>query len=199
MKDVDATKAARTAAALRARRATTDDMVDRIAQVLREMRREHADVTVAAVARRARVSRTFLYHNEAARGLVQAAGGAARADAVTRSDAEAAAIEATWRERALNAEQELRRAHSEITTQRGRIGELLGQIRDLEADLPPDGVQQLLTETHTLKAQTRQLGQDNRRLEERLAGARDNNRFLDKRLADLEAQLAESLGGDGLA
>lgn len=159
----------RTAAALHARRATTDDMVERITQVLRRMRGEHAAVTIAAVARRAGVSRTFLYQNGRARGLV----------------------EASWRERALNAEQELRRAHSEITLQRGQIGELIGQIRDLEADRPPDGVQQLLTETHTLKAQTHQLAPDNRRLEERLTGARDNNRFLDKRIAVLEADLAD--------
>lgn len=194
MKDMNTNNAPRTAAALHARRATTDDMVERIAQVLRQMRREHAAVTVAAVARRARVSRTFLYQNDRARGLVEAGGGAARTDASMRSDAEASAIEATWRERALNAEQELRRAHSEITLQRGRIGELLGQIRDLEADLPADGVQQLLTETHTLKAQNRQLAQDNRRLEERLTGARDNNRFLDKRIASLEAELADRTG-----
>lgn len=202
MKDMDTNNAPRTAAALYARRATTDDMVERITEVLRQMRREHAAVTVAAVARRARVSRTFLYQNKRARGLVEAGGDAASSDAAMRSDAEASAVEATWRERALNAEQELRRAHSEITVQRGRIGELLGQIRDLEVDLPPDGVQQLLTETHTLKAQTRQLTQDNHRLEERLAGARDNNRFLDKRLADLEAQLTEQplrveTAGDG--
>lgn len=194
MKPMETNNTSRTAAAVQARRATTDDMVERITQVLRQMRREHAPVTVAAVARRARVSRTFVYQNERARGLVEAGGGAARSDVAARSDAAAAAAEATWRERALNAEQELRRAHGEITVQRSRIGEMLGQIRDLEADLPPDGVQQLLSEAHTLKAQTRQLVQDNRRLEERLAGARDNNRFLDKRISALEAELADRSG-----
>lgn len=181
----------RTAAALQARRATTDDMVERVTQVLRQMRRERAAVTVAAVARRAGVSRTFLYQNEQARRLVEATGVAAATDVAADRVAEAAAIETSWRERALNAEHELRRTHSEITTQRGRIGELLGQIRDLESDLPPDGVQQLLTENHTLKAQVRQLAQDNRRLEERLAGARDNNRLLDKRVADLKVELLD--------
>ena len=92
-----------------------------------------------------------------------------------------------WRERALNAESELKRAHREITAQRGQIGELLGRIRDLEHDLPEDGVARTITENHSLRAQVRQLTQDNRRLEERLAGARDTNRFLDKRIADLEA------------
>jgi hypothetical protein len=36
--------------------------------------------------------------------------------------------EATWRERALNAEDALKAAHHEITAQRARIGELLGQV-----------------------------------------------------------------------
>ena len=39
----------------------------------------------------------------------------------------------------------------------------------------------------SLRAQVRQLTQDNRSLQERLAGARDTNRFLDKRIAGLEA------------
>jgi len=43
-------------------------------------------------------------------------------------------------------------------------------------------------------AQLREVAHEIRLLRERLAGARDNNRFLDKRVADLEARLAESLG-----
>ena len=39
---------------------------------------------------------------------------------------------AIWRERALNAEHELRRVHDEVVAQRRRIGELIGQSRDLE-------------------------------------------------------------------
>src|SRR5262249_48878169 len=95
--------------------------------------------------------------------------------------------EASWRERALNAENALKVAHSEICQQRNATAELLGRIRDLEQDLPADGVQRVITENTTLKHQVRQLGQDNQRLEDRLRGARDNARFLDKRLADLEA------------
>jgi predicted nucleic acid-binding Zn-ribbon protein len=77
--------------------------------------------------------------------------------------------------------------------QRDNIGQLLGKIRDLENDLPEDGVQRIVTANTTLKQQVRQLTQDKRRLEERLKGARDNNRFLDKRIADLEAELADRL------
>ncbi|AXE75660.1 hypothetical protein C5746_43215 [Streptomyces atratus] len=44
-----------------------------------------------------------------------------------------------------------------------------------------------------LKQQVRQLTQDNQQIQERLASARQNNRFLDKRIADLEAELAPYL------
>jgi chromosome segregation ATPase len=183
----------RTAAAIQARRVSAAQMLQRITQVVRQMRREHAQVTVAAVARRASVSRTFLYQNAEARALIASA---ARQNGGTAAgqDASPDTAEASWRQRALNAEHELKRARGEIATQRNQIGELLGRIRDLEHDLPPDGVQRVLAENHTLRAQLRQLSQDNRRLEERLAGARDNNRFLDKRIAGLEAQLAKAQG-----
>lgn len=183
------TTSIRTTAAIQARRATTDEMVQRVTHVLKQMRREHATVTIAAVARRAGVSRTFLYQNTAARELVAASSG--DHPPAHPTDMAATQIEATWRERALNAEHELKRAHDEIALQRTRIGEQLGHIRDLENDLPADGVQQLLTETRTLKARVRKLTEDNIRLQERLTGARDNNRFLDKRIADLEAELAD--------
>jgi predicted nucleic acid-binding Zn-ribbon protein len=168
-------------------------MLQRITQVLRQMRREHAQVTVAAVARRAAVSRTFLYQNAEARALIASAA-RQRDGADPGQDTKPDPAEASWRQRALNAEHELKRAHGEIAAQRTQMGELFGRIRDLEHDLPPDGVQRVLAENHTLRAQLRQLAQDNRRLEERLAGARDNNRFLDKQIADLEAQLAERQG-----
>ena len=98
--------------------------------------------------------------------------------------------EATWRERALNAEDALKAAHAEIITQRTRIGELLGQVRDLETEWTQDAVQRITTENTTLKQRVRKLTADNRTLDERLKAARSNNRFHDNRIADLEAQLA---------
>lgn len=77
--------------------------------------------------------------------------------------------------------------------QRAQIGELRGRIRDLEHDLPADGIQRILNENQELRTKNRQADADQRRLAERLAGARDNNRFLDKRVAQLEAQLAGHL------
>jgi chromosome segregation ATPase len=184
-------EAARTAAATQARRTGIAAMIQRVGRALQQMQRERAAITSAAVSRRAGVSRSFLYQNTDARALVTAAaaGHAKEADARAGAPAPATSTE-PWRERALNAESELKRAHVEIAAQRGRIGELFGRIRDLEHDLPEDGVARTITENHALRAQVRQLTQDNRRLEERLAGARDTNRFLDKRIAELEAELA---------
>jgi hypothetical protein len=98
--------------------------------------------------------------------------------------------EATWRERALNAEEAVKAAHTEILSQRTRIGELLGQIRDLEAEWTQEAVQRITTENTTLKQRVRQLTTDNRTLDERLKAARSNLRFQDRRMADLEAQIA---------
>ena len=183
-----------TAAAIESRRAAIAAMVGRVDRAVQQMRRECAAVTAAAVARRAGVSRSFLYQNAEARALVTtaAAGHARDADARAGSAAPAGPENAAWRERALNAESELKQARGEIAAQRGRIGGLLGRIRDLENDLPEDGIARTITENHALRAQVRQLTQDNRRLQERLAGARDTNRFLDKRIADLESELLDS-------
>lgn len=178
-----------TAAAIESRRAAIAAMLGRVDQALQQMRREHAAVTPAAAARRAGVSRSFLYQNAEARALVTAAASGHAKDAGDRASAPVRPETGPWRERALNAESELKRAHAEITAQRSRIGELLGRIRDLENDLPEDGIARTITENHALRAEVRQLTQDNRRLGERLAGARDTNRFLDKRIADLEAAL----------
>jgi hypothetical protein len=103
--------------------------------------------------------------------------------------------EATWRERALNAEGALKAAHAEVLQQRTRIGELLGQVRDLEAKWTQDSIQRMTTENTTLKQRVRQLTTDNRTLEERLTAARSNLRFQDRRIADLEAQLIEPKAG----
>ena len=132
------------------------------------------------------VSRTFLYQHPDARKLVDNAIGATT-DHRIRGHAEQA--EASWREWALNAEEGLTAAYREITQQRTAIGELLGRIRDLEGDLPEDRLQRLITENTTLKKQVNNLTQENRRLQDRLKGARDNNRFLDNRIAALEAEV----------
>ncbi|MCX5206059.1 hypothetical protein OG897_32165 [Streptomyces sp. NBC_00237] len=57
--------------------------------------------------------------------------------------------------------------------------------------VPGESVQQLTTENTTLKHRVHQLTQEDRKLQERLEGARSNLRFAEKRIANLEAELLE--------
>ncbi len=181
----------RTAAAVAARRHGTQAALARVRDVLARMRRETTPVTVAAVGRRAAVSRTFLYSNPEARALLaDVTAGTLAGTAQDLADRDAGQ-EAAWRERALNAEDALKAAHAEIIQQRERIGELLGQVRDLEAEWTQETIQRITTENTTLKQRVRQLTADNRTLDERLKAARSNLRFQDRRVADLEAQLLD--------
>ena len=184
-------KQPQTAAALAARRTSAQAALQRVHEALTRMRREKTPVTVAGVARTAGVSRTFLYGNPQARAAV--AGAAAEAGTI-RAQAQAvqdAGQEASWRERALNAEDALKAANAEIFQQRTLIGELMGQVRDLQAEWTEEAIQRITTENTTLKQRVRQLTTDNRTLDERVKAARSNLRFQDRRLADLEARIAD--------
>lgn len=180
----------RTAAATAARRRNTEAAVQRVHDAITRLRREKARISVAAVGRRAHVSRTFLYDNPEARAAVASAiadAGEQRQQFLAEQDDER---DATWRERALNAEDALKAANAEVLAQRTRIGELLGTIRDLQAEWTEAAIQRITTENTTLKQRVRQLTTDNRTLDERLQAARSNLRFQDRRIADLEVQIA---------
>jgi chromosome segregation ATPase len=180
-------------AAIAARRAHVQHLLDAVRGALRRMNRDGTRVSVRGVAVLAGVSRTFLYQNPDARRLVDDATAAHREQRrdtrQTRYDT--AQQEASWRERALNAEDQLRHAHGEIRTLRTRIGELMGQLDDLAQAHTADSVQAVASANTQLKQQLRQASAANRQLEEKLTAARTNNRFLDKRIANLEAQLAD--------
>src|SRR5260370_23360111 len=141
----------RTTQAIQARRRQVETLLQRVRNAIAELHKDHARVTVSAVERRADVSRTFLYQNPDARALVAEAVARAEGRRVQQRQQAADEVNATWRERALNAEDGLKQAVAEIQAQRKRIGELLGQIRDLELDLPADAVQRLVTENTTLQ------------------------------------------------
>jgi hypothetical protein len=97
----------RTAAAALARRQHAAGLVRDVHDALRKLRRDRTRITFRGVAARAGVSRTFLYENPEARCLVEdaiAATSQERRVAVVEQDNQA---EASWRERALNAEDAL--------------------------------------------------------------------------------------------
>jgi hypothetical protein len=184
--------ATRTKAAIQARRNNTEQMLQRVRDALRQMRRDHIPAQTAMVARRAEVSRTFLYQNEQARKLLAdaVAGRPAAATPFRRHDARQGG---PWKDRALDAEDALKAAYAEISSQRDQIGKLLGRIRDPEIDLPADAVERINAENKTLRLENRKLTTDNQQLTERIKADRENYRFLDTRIARLEADLAESL------
>lgn len=179
------TTSSRLAAARNRRGAQIDAMLVRVGHVLHQMSHECGTGTVAEVARRAEVSRAFLYQNYRARQLVQETIGAAKG-----REAGVGRGGPGWRERALNAEAARAEAEKEIRLQRNTIQDLLGRLRDLESNVPPDGIQRVLTDNTTLKQQLRELSQQNHRLHNRLKTARDNNRMLDNQLAQREAEIA---------
>jgi len=162
------TAPSQTAAANQARRKRTEDKLRAVADAIQQMQRRRLPVTYPAIASRAGVSRTFLYDNPAARDLISAA--ITRADTRQQHDQadRDAQAEASWQQRALNAEQALKTAHAEIRAQRARISELLGELRDTQNERDDDALKQRL----------RQLTSD--------------QRFLDKRIASLEAQLLDA-------
>jgi len=183
------TAASQTAAANQARRKRTEEKLRHVAGAIAQLQRRKLPVTYPAIAARAGVSRTFLYDNRAARDLVTAA--ITRADGKRQHETAArdAQAEASWQQRALNAEQALKAAHAEIRAERTRIGELLGQLRDTQHEHDSDAIGRPSAENATLRQRIRDLAAGQRTLEERLQAARSNNRFLDKRIAGLEAQL----------
>ncbi|GLW14738.1 hypothetical protein Stsp01_14810 [Streptomyces sp. NBRC 13847] len=180
-----------TRAAIDARRQQTQDKLTQVEKAIGQLRRERGRLTVRAIAERAGVSATFLYENTNARDLVKSAVENSRSRHDRLGQDQHDRIEASWRERALNAEAELTRTQKEVFAQRQRIGELMGQLRDFDQMVPGESVQQLATENTTLKHRVHQLTQEHRKLQERLEGARSNLRFADKRIAALEAELLE--------
>ncbi|MFI9366757.1 DUF6262 family protein [Kitasatospora sp. NPDC053057] len=183
--------APRTAQALKARRQRTEDSLRRIKDAVVHMENTKIPITVSAVARHADVSRTFLYEHPQARTLVEEGTRRAAGRRIQERHDDLAEREASWRERALNTEDALKVTQDEVLNQRAQIAELLGQVRDLQTEWTEDDIVRITTENSILKRRVRELEQENRRATDRLAAARDNIRFADKRIADLEAQLLE--------
>ncbi len=126
----------RTAAAIKARREATQALAACVEQSLTAMRRAGVPITVAAIARDASVSRTFICQNPNARSLISAALRQDDTSLLASRDDHAANAEASWHRRALNAEDALREAGKRLSQQQANIGKLLGRIRDLETEWP---------------------------------------------------------------
>lgn len=144
----------RNSRALAARQARTEASLDRVREVVSRMLKDKT-ITMAAVARRADVSRTFPYDNHVAKQVIETAAAQAAGRRVEGREAEQQALEASWRERALNSEDALKTAHGEILRQGEQIAELLGQIRELDTGWTEDDRIRMTSKNLALKRTVR--------------------------------------------
>jgi len=117
-------------------------------------------ITRADIARLAGVSRSFTYQNETANTLITSAQSRSRTQLAGRAETITAQQEASWRERALNAEDQTRSLGRELGKHRRLVADLMGQLRD------PDGT--------WLEHERNQLLATQRELHRKLDGARAN-------------------------
>lgn len=169
--------------AIEARKAAAADKVNKVRLAIRRLVKRGTPLTKANIADTAGVSRTFLYENAEARALVEEAIRLSDADAAARDVAVDEADAASWRARALNAEDGLRQSRTDIEALRQTVADLLGQLRD------PDGTN-IVEERRQLRDQVSSLARDledtRRQLAEtsrRLDAARRNRKHDLDRLA----------------
>jgi DNA repair exonuclease SbcCD ATPase subunit len=165
-----------TTALAEARRRDVDRRRQRVHQALAEMRAQAAEITIASVAARARVHRSFIHRHPDLRAAVIAAGedpatsGPNGASAVSRRSLQA--DNANLRERSQRLEQHARSLES-------RLSELLGtQISQRTGLGPPPDVAALRDQIQALRQENLGLRRRAEEREEELAAAREANRRL---------------------
>ncbi|MDQ1538921.1 MAG: hypothetical protein QOE58_3314, partial [Actinomycetota bacterium] len=119
--------------AIDTRRRDAAAKVAAVEKAVKLLGRTGAPMTRAAVSKLAGVSRSFTYENDLARAVIKTAQTRSQAHVEGRMETVTAQQEASWRQRALNAEDQARTLRQEVTRQRRIVGDLLGQLRE------PDG------------------------------------------------------------
>ncbi|MBW3613987.1 MAG: hypothetical protein KY439_01575 [Actinobacteria bacterium] len=172
--------------AIDARRHAASAKVASVEKAVKVLGRTGAPVTRAAVSKLAGVSRSFTYENQQARALIAAAQSRAQASADARGEMLTAQQEASWRERTLNAEEEVRRLRQELATQRRMVAELLGQLREPDGTWVAHERERLRRENEQLVVERNNLVRERDDLRRRLDGARAQvSRLNERRVAEL--------------
>lgn len=172
--------------AIAARRHAAEAKAARVEKAVKALARAGAPITCAGVARLAGVSRSFVYENDQARAVVTAAQARTQAGIAGRIPPGTAQQEASWRERALNAEQRARDLQHELTAQRRLTAGLLGQLRQPDGTWLADERNRLQTENEQLLAERNQLARERNDLQRKLDAARANlARLTERRAAEL--------------
>jgi hypothetical protein len=154
-----------------------------IDKAVRALGRTGAPITRVIVAQLAGVSRSFTYENDAANQMIAAAQARTDARAEDRIESRTAQQEASWRERALNAEAEIRNLRRELLTQRQLVGDLLGQLREPDGAWIEEDRNHLRQQNEHLLSERNQLLLERNELQRRLDGARANISRLHERRA----------------
>lgn len=172
--------------AIDARRREATTKVASVEKAVKLLGRTGAPITRAAVSKLAGVSRSFTYENEHARAIIAAAQARTQARAEVRVETLTAQQEASWRERALNAEEEVRKLRQEVTTQRRLVGDLIGQLREPDGTWVEHDRDRLRKENELLVSERNQLVGERDDLRRRLDGARANvSRLNERRVTEL--------------
>jgi hypothetical protein len=160
--------------AIDARKRAAASKVAAVDKAVRALGRSGAPVTRVVVAQLAGVSRSFTYENAAAKQMIAAAQARTHARAEDRIEMRTAQQEASWRERALNAEAEMRNLRRELSNQRQLVGDLLGQLREPDGTWIEEDRNHLRQQNEHLLSERNQLLLERNELQRRLDGARAN-------------------------
>ena len=179
-------RSARSERAIDARRRAVVLKVTAVEKAIKALGRTGAPLTRMVVAHLAGVSRSFTYENDAANRMIEAAQARSQARAEDRIETTTIQQEASWRERALNAEDEIRNLRRELSTQRQLVGDLLGQLREPDGTWIEQDRNRLRQEHEYLLNERNQLLRERNELQRRLDGARANISHLnERRIQDL--------------
>ncbi len=176
--------------AIDARKHAAAAKVAAVGKAVKALGRTGAPVTRVGVAQLAGVSRSFTYENNAANSIIAEAQTRTQARAEGRIEKRTAQEEASWRERALNAEDEIRNLRRELTTQRQLVGDLLGQLREPDGTWIEHDRNRLRQQNEHLLSEQNQLLRERNELQRKLDGARAN-------IARLQERRVQALFPDG--
>jgi hypothetical protein len=172
--------------AIDARKHAAASKVAAVGKAVKALGRTGAPVTRMGVAQLAGVSRSFTYENDAANSIIAEAQTRTQSRADGRIEKRTAQEQASWRARALNAEDEVRSLRRELTSQRKLVGDLLGQLREPDGTWIEHDRNRLRQENEHLLFERNQFLRERNELQRRLDGARANiSRLHGRRVQEL--------------
>jgi len=145
-----------------------------VRKAVKTLGRTGAPIKRTDITHLAGVSRSFTYQNEDADALIVAAQSRSQTRLVGQLRAVTAQQEASWRERALHAEDRARNLNNELGQQRQLVADLLGQLRDPDGTWLEHERGRLREENERLLFERNQLLAAQQDLHRKLEGARAN-------------------------